>query len=130
MRHYSEDGTAQGYFVAQLYGADGPTPPCVVITASARGAGSDHRLLLHWGMSDRIGGGWLSPVTNLAELPPGGREPDKMSYENHLSGAVAGDAEQSMVLPLPPAHGSGLPGAIVLLVGIVPDKSSFFKKKR
>jgi hypothetical protein len=59
-------------------------PPSVRIECRAGGAADGQPLLLHWGVSDRRGGSWMSPQTELQSVPPGSRAPDAQSCESAL----------------------------------------------
>jgi hypothetical protein len=63
-------------------------PPSVRIECRAGGAAEGHPLLLHWGVSDRRGGTWMSPYDQLANVPEGSRAPDAQSCESALENGV------------------------------------------
>jgi len=63
-------------------------PPSVRIECRAGGAADGHPLLLHWGVSDRRGGTWMSPYDELQSVPAGSRAPDAQSCESALENGV------------------------------------------
>ena len=63
-------------------------PPSVRIECRAGGAADGHPLLLHWGVSDRRGGTWMSPYDELQSVPVGSRAPDAQSCESALQNGV------------------------------------------
>lgn len=63
-------------------------PPSVRIECRAGGAADGHPLLLHWGVTDRRGGSWMSPQKELQSIPAGSRAPDAQSCESALENGV------------------------------------------